>query len=56
MKSGAFTTCISDFHLLATTFLKSCFTKDKPKSFYYRGYKNMDTVHFKDDLQKSFSL
>ena len=53
MKSGAFTTGLTDFHVLATTFINSCFTKGKPNTFYYCHYENMNIADVRDYLQKS---
>ena len=53
MKSGAFATGLRDFHLLATAFISSCFTKGKPNTFYYRHYENMNIVNVSDDILKS---
>lgn len=53
MKSGAFTTGLTDFHLLATTFISACVTKGKPNTFYYHHYENMNIVNVRDDLLKS---
>lgn len=52
IKSGAFTTALSDFNLLTSTFLISCLIK-REKTFYCPDYKNINIAGFRDDSQKS---
>ena len=43
---------MSDYHKLISTFLKSHFTKLRPKVITYRNYKKFDENVFLTDLQK----
>ena len=47
---------ISDFHKLVLIVLKISFTKNKPKEFIYRNYKNFDSFLFNDELKNALEL
>ena len=47
MKPSTNETGISDHHKLIYTFLKSTYAKGKPKSVYYRCFKNFNKESFK---------
>ena len=46
-------TGISDYYKLILTFLKSHYTRLKPKIIYYRNYKNFNEEPFLKDLENS---
>ena len=46
MKSMALETGISDHHKMIMTIFRSTFAKGKPKTFYYRCYKNFNLEQF----------
>ena len=48
-------TGLSDFHKLTPTVLKVNFQKQKPKTLYYRNYKNFDNDIFSTDLNAKFN-
>ena len=53
LKTRATETGISDYHKFILTFLKSCYTRLKPKIIYYRNYKNFSEELLLKDLENS---
>ena len=45
-KTMATETGLSDFHKLVSTFFKSHYSRLKPKTVYYRNYKNLTILTF----------
>ena len=52
-KTLATETGLSDFHKLVSTFLKSRYSRLKPKIVYYRNYKNFNQSNFLKDLSNN---
>ena len=46
-------TGLSDFHKLVSTFLKSHYSRLKPKIEYYRNYRNFNKSNFLKDLSNT---
>ena len=46
---------LSDCHKLVLTFLKTSFSKNKPKELFFRDYKKFNFSHFDDELKTIFS-
>ena len=44
-------TGLSDFHKLISTFLRSHFSRLKPKAIYYRNYKKINEQKFLEDVK-----
>ena len=47
----ALESCLSDFHKLVVSVLKSYFKKEDPKVIYYRDYKYFDNEMFSNELE-----
>ena len=48
-------TGLSDCHKLVLTVLKTTFSKNKPKDFFYQDYKKFNFFDFNDELKTIFS-
>ena len=42
---------LSDSHKLISSFMKSCISRLKPKTIFYRNYKNFDEEKFVKDVK-----
>ena len=49
-------TCISDHHKMIISVLRKTFAKGKPKTVFYRCYKNFDQDSFNETLNSMISL
>ena len=56
MKSDTCKTGLSDHHKIVCSFLRKIFAKGKPKTIYYRCFKNFDQNKFNEELKKTFQL
>ena len=56
MKSDTCKTGLSDHHEIVCSFLRKIFAKGKPKTIYYRCFKNFDQNKFNEELKKTFQL
>ena len=48
--------CLSHFHMLVVTALKTCCSKKKPRELEYCNYKNFNSVLFNEDLKCFFRI
>ena len=48
--------CLSHFHVLVVTALKTCCSKKKPRELEYCNYKNFNSVLFNEDLKCFFRI
>ena len=46
-------TGLSNFHKLISTFLRSHFSRLKPKAIYYRNYKKFNEQNFLEDIKNT---
>ena len=53
MKSVALETGVSDFHKLITSVMKCHYVKSRPKTIFYRDYKNFDQDNFNRELKEA---
>ena len=56
MKSDTCETRLSDHHKMVYLFLRKTFAKGKPKTIYYRCFKNFAQNKFNDELKKRISI
>ena len=52
MKSDICETRLSDHHKMTYSFLRKTFAKGKPKTIYYRCFKNFEQNKFNEELKK----
>ena len=52
MKTSAFETGISDHHKMISTIMKLHFTRESPKTKYYREYRKFDIDYFSSELSR----
>ena len=52
MKASIFETGISDHHKMISTIMKLHFTKESPKTKYYRDYRKFDIDYFSSELSR----
>ena len=55
MKSETCETRLSDHHKMVYSFLRKTFAKGKPKTIYYRCFKNFEQNKFNEELKKRIS-
>ena len=56
MKSDTCETRLSDHHKMVYLFSRKTFAKGKPKTIYYRCFKNFAQNKFNDELKKRISI
>ena len=56
MKSDTCETGLSDHHKMVHSFLRKTFAKGKPKTIYYRCFKNFEQNKFNEELKKRISI
>ena len=56
MKSDTCETGLSDHHEFVYSFLRKTFAKGKPKTIYYRCFKNFDQNKFNEELEKRIPI
>ena len=52
MKTNGFETEISDHHKMISTIIKLHFTRETPKTKYYRDYRKFDIDYFSSELSR----
>ena len=52
MKTNIFETGISDHHKMISTIMKLHFTRESPKTKYYRDYRKFDIDYFSSELSR----
>ena len=55
-KSDTCETGLSDHHKMVHSFLRKTFAKGKPKTIYYRCFKNFEQNKFNEELKKRISI
>ena len=55
MKANVFETGISDHHKMISTIMKLHFTRESPKTKYYRDYRKFDIDYFSSELSRQLN-